>query len=120
MFIVNRFKGGVEVKDFVSFVREQGVVGMAVGLAIGLQATVTVQAIVSGFIDPLVGWFLGMFMENPDNLKNLDWVIVSGSNPLVISWGFIASAIITFFAVVFVVYFFVKKAGLDKLDKKAS
>ena len=47
------------VNGFVSFVREQGVVGLAVGLAIGTAAGSAVKAIVDGFINPIVGFILG-------------------------------------------------------------
>ena len=50
---------GTVIKDthmagFVNFIREQGVVGMAVGLAIGTAAGDTVKKLVTAFIDPLV------------------------------------------------------------------
>jgi large-conductance mechanosensitive channel len=38
------------VKDFMNFVREQGVVGVAVGIAVGLASCFT-------RIDALVEWF---------------------------------------------------------------
>lgn len=104
--------------DFIKFVRKQGVVGLAVGLAIGLQATQTVQALVDGLVNPIVGWFLGLFMNDPSSLENLTWAISSGDNPLIISWGNMLASIITFLAVVFVVYILVMKTGLDKLDKE--
>ena len=46
-------------KGFVDFVREQGVVGLAVGLAIGTAAGAAVKEIVDQFINPLVGFVLG-------------------------------------------------------------
>ena len=103
--------------EFINFVRKQGVVGLAVGLAIGLQATVTVQAIVDGLISPIVSWILGVFMDNPSGLESLTWTLSTGDNPLVIAWGYILAALITFVAVVFVVYVLVMRTGLNKLDK---
>ena len=44
---------------FVNFIREQGVVGMAVGLAIGTAAGDTVKKLVTAFIDPLVQLVVG-------------------------------------------------------------
>ena len=41
------------VQDFLKFVREQGVVGIAVGIAIGIQAAAFVNTIVEGFINPM-------------------------------------------------------------------
>ena len=40
---------------FMTFIREQGVVGLAVGLAIGTAAGDTVKKLVAAFIDPLTG-----------------------------------------------------------------
>jgi len=39
---------------FMNFIREQGVVGLAVGLAIGAAAGDTVKRLVEGFINPVV------------------------------------------------------------------
>ena len=44
---------------FVNFIREQGVVGLAVGLAIGTAAGDTVKKLVTAFIDPLVQLIVG-------------------------------------------------------------
>jgi large conductance mechanosensitive channel len=104
--------------EFIKFVRKQGVVGLAVGLAIGLQATQTVQAIVDGLVSPIVGWILGIFMDNPAGLESLTWTLSTGDNPLVISWGYMVASIITLLAVIFVVYVLVMKTGLNKLDKE--
>src|SRR6476619_4079274 len=43
---------------FVSFVREQGVVGLAIGLVLGTQVKVLVDQIVVSFINPLLGILL--------------------------------------------------------------
>ena len=106
---------GKVLKDFVTFVREQGIVGLAVGLAIGLQAGAAVGAIVDNFISPIVGYILG-----GTDLSALKWEtgLVRGGEELVLGWGAIANALITLLATAFVVYFFVDKAGLTKLDKK--
>lgn len=102
------------VKDFIEFVREQGVVGLAVGLAIGIAASNTVQRIVDGLIDPIIGFILG-----GQDLSNLTWTVVTwGNRDLTIEWGAITSSVITLLATAFVIYFIVQKAGLVKLDKK--
>jgi len=103
------------VKGFMGFVREQGVVGMAVGLAIGASAGSAVKVMVENFIDPIVGYILG-----GADLGHLQWEtgLVRGDQELVFGWGAIASAVITLLATAFVIYTIVHKAGLDKLDKK--
>jgi large-conductance mechanosensitive channel len=78
-----------------------------------------VTRIVEGFINPIVGWLVGIFVDNPDGLAALKWKIATGDNPLIIMWGDIVAATITLLAVAFVIYFVVMKFKLDKLDKEA-
>ena len=50
---------GEQLRGFVNFIREKGVVGLAVGLAIGTAATGLVTQIVNAFIIPMVGLIVG-------------------------------------------------------------
>lgn len=104
---------------FLAFVREQGVVGLAVGLAIGTAAGASVKQIVDGFINPIVGFLIGGI-----DLSKLSWVIVKansqGKGGLEIEWGAILSSIITLLATAFVIYWLIHIAKLDRLDKKKS
>lgn len=101
------------MRDFMNFVREQGVVGIAVGIAIGLQAATLVSSIVEGFISPLVGIIL-----QGTNLRAIQSTVDVGNSTQTFMWGEILQALITFLATAFVVYFIVDKAGLTKADKK--
>ena len=103
------------VKGFVNFVREHGIVGLAVGLAIGLKAGDAVSALVDNFVSPLVGYILG-----GTDLTQLRWEtgLVRGGEELVFGWGAIANALVTLVATAFIVYFVIEKAGLTKIDKK--
>ena len=111
--------GAKQAGGFITFVREQGVVGLAVGLAIGTAAGAAVKQIVDGFINPIVGFLIGGI-----DLSQLKWVIVAthkdGTGGLALSWGAILSALITLIATAFVIYWLVHVAKLDKLDKKKS
>jgi large conductance mechanosensitive channel len=100
------------VQGFLDFIREKGIVALAIGLAIGIQASNTVAAFVQNFIDPLVGVVLG-----GTDLTGIQTTITRSGNDFVFGWGVILQAIITLLATAFVVYFFVDKAGLAKLDK---
>ncbi len=102
-------------KGFVDFVREQGVVGLAVGLAIGTAAGAAVKEIVDQFINPLVGFILG-----GADLAQLKWNtgLTRGGEDLVFGWGAILGAVITLLATAFVVYQLVHIAKLDRMDKK--
>lgn len=110
-------KGAEGAKGFIGFVREQGVVGLAVGLAIGTAAGAAVKQIVDGFINPIVGFLIGGI-----DLASLQWVVVKpghrANSGLIISWGAITSAIITLLATALVIYWLVHVMRLDKIDKK--
>ena len=101
------------VKGFMTFVREQGVVGLAVGLAIGIQASSTVSALVAQLINPLVG----VILQGTD-LSGIKTSVEAGDTTQVFGWGIILQSVITLLATAFVAYFVVEKAGLTKLDKK--
>lgn len=101
------------VNGFMDFVREQGVVGIAVGIAIGVQAANFVNTIVGGFIDPLVGVIL-----RGTDLSSIETVVEVDGVDQVFAWGVMLQGLIAFIATAFVVYILVKQAKLDKLDKK--
>lgn len=104
-----------QLNGFMAFVREQGVIGLAVGLAIGTQAGVAVQAIVKGLINPLVSFVVG----DTKGLENATWTIYKGADrQLVIGWGGVVSALITLMAVAAVIYYVVHGLKLDRIDKK--
>lgn len=107
---------GKRAGGFMDFVREQGVVGLAVGLAIGTAAGASVKTIVDQFISPLVA-----LITRGVDLNSLKWVIMAADkdNPEVaIGWGAILSSIITLLATALVVYIIVHFAKLDRADKK--
>lgn len=106
------------IGNFMDFVREQGVVGLAVGLAIGTAAGATVKEIVDKLIAPLVA-----LITRGIELANLKWIIIAGDEvarqpEVAIGYGAILSSVITLLATAFIVYQLVKVFKLDKLDKK--
>lgn len=103
---------------FFNFVRQQGVVGLAIGLAIGAAAGAAVKTIVDQLIVPLVG-----LLTQGVKLDDLKWVLMdadtaAGREEVAIGWGLIVSSLITLLATALVVYLFVHFARLDRLDKK--
>lgn len=111
--------GKHQVSDFVNFVRQQGVIGLAVGLAVGTAAGAAVKQIVDGFINPIVGFIIGGI-----DLTKLNWIVIAphanGKGGLIIGWGSILSAIITLLATALVVYLIVHGAKLDRIDTPKS
>ncbi|MBP7768300.1 MscL family protein [Candidatus Woesebacteria bacterium] len=100
------------MKGFLEFIREQGVVGLAVGFILGGSVSKVVSSLVADIINPVLSIILGA----AGNLS--DAVLIVG--PVEMHWGKFAAILIDFLVISSVVYFGVKSMGLDKLDKKKS
>lgn len=97
------------MKGFIEFIREQGVVGLAVGFILGGAVSKVVAAIVADLINPLLGIILGA-------TKGLDTAYLS-LGPAKILYGHLLATFIDFLVVALVVYYGIKWLKLDKLDK---
>lgn len=100
-----------KLQGFMDFIREQGVVGLAVGFILGGAVSKTVSSLVDNVINPLVGLALG-------KVDLADKAVTLGSAML--KWGAFISTVIDFIIVAAVVYFIVKGLKLDKMDKAKS
>jgi large conductance mechanosensitive channel len=100
------------MKGFLDFIREQGVVGLAVGFILGGAVSKLVSSLVNDLINPLLGAALGALGD----LKSVTFAI----GPVKIMFGSFVNSVIDFVVIAFVVYFGVKLLGLAKLDKKKS
>lgn len=98
------------MKGFLEFVREQGVVGLAVGFILGGAVSKVVSSLVQDIINPLLGILLGA----AGNLSEMSWVVGQAE----ISWGKFIAVLVDFVIIALVVYFGVRGLRLDKLDKK--
>ena len=98
------------MRGFLTFVREQGVVGLAVGFILGGAISKLVTALVTDIVNPLLGVALG----SVSGLKDASFRIGSAQ----ILYGDLLSVAIDFIIVALVIYFGVKMLKLDKLDKK--
>ena len=98
------------MKGFIEFIREQGVMGLAVGFILGGSVKELVTSLVNDLVNPLVGIFLGLAGE----LKKIFLQI----GPAKIMWGHFLNSFIDFTIIAMIVYFGVKGLKLDKLDKK--
>lgn len=98
------------MKGFLNFIREQGVVGLAVGFILGGAVSKLVASIVTDLINPLVGLALG----SVGGLKSAYLSIGSAK----LMYGDLISNLIDFIIISLVVYFGVKVLKLDKIDKK--
>lgn len=98
---------------FVEFIRDQGVVGLAIGLAIGSVASSTVKSIVEGFVNPLVQLAIGTHSQ----LQTQVWHADLWGRKADFMWGAALSSLITLVATAFVIYLIVHFAKLDRLKK---
>lgn len=98
------------MKGFMKFIREQGVIGLAVGFILGGAVSKVVSSLVEDIINPLLGIALGA----AGNLNEASFNVGSAR----IMWGSFISVIIDFLVIALVVYYGVKQLGLDKLDAK--
>lgn len=99
---------------FLNFIREQGVIGLAVGLAIGAAAGDTVRKLVEGFINPIVQFIVG----SGDKLASANWTLELWGRQADFQWGAFVSSAITLLATALVIYFLIHFLKLDRLDKK--
>lgn len=96
------------MKGFIEFIREQGVVGLAVGFILGGAVSKLVSSLVNDIINPVVGVILGMAGGLNDMALTL--------GPIKIMWGDFVANLVDFLIIALVVYFGVKLLKLDRID----
>ena len=99
---------------FKKFIKDQGLIGMAIGLILGTASGDLVKSLINNIIMPPLGFFLG----SAEGLKGVVWNM--GKTPAgkeaVLSYGAFLNDIINFLVIAFVVYFvllFVEKLFTD-------
>lgn len=98
------------IEDFLNFVREQGIIGLAIAFVLGAAVSKLVKSFVDDIINPFIGIFLG-------RLGSLQEVILRIGNAEIKIGSFISN-MIDFMIIAGVVYFGFKLLKLEKLDKK--
>ncbi|HEU5153409.1 MAG TPA: MscL family protein [Gemmatimonadales bacterium] len=92
--------------DFMAFLKEYGIIGLAIAVIIGGKAGELVKAIVDGLLMPIVG----LVLPSGDWQK---WML----GPFAI--GSVLGALLNFLIVAFMVYLFAKKVlKEEKVAKK--
>ena len=97
------------MNGFLDFIRQQGVVGLAVGFILGGAVSKVVTALINDVVNPLLGLLLGVVGD----FKTASFGVGSAQ----ILYGDLISVLIDFLVIAAVVYFGIKGLGLDKLDK---
>ena len=97
------------MRGFLNFIREQGVIGLAVGFLLGGAVSKLVTSLVTDIINPLLGPVLGAVGD----LKTATLAL----GPIRLLWGDFLGNFVDFTIVAAVVYFVVHGLGLDRLDR---
>lgn len=100
------------VKEFTHFVREKGVIGLAVGIIAGGAITKVVTSLVDNIINPIIGWITGA----AGNLNAMQYTVPATN--ITFKYGAFISSLIDFVVVLLVVYLVFVKSPLNKIDKK--
>jgi large conductance mechanosensitive channel len=105
-----------QINGFMNFIRQQGVVGLAVGLVLGTSIKSFVDSIVNNIVNPLIGYFIGGV-----DLSDKAFCLTKSTDPAVacqnsLAYGQVITNLIGFITISAIVYFFVKGLRLDKLD----
>ncbi|MFH1561013.1 MAG: MscL family protein [Patescibacteria group bacterium] len=98
------------MKGFISFIKEQGIVGLIVGFILGGS----VKNLVTSFVEDILNPILSLFLGSTANLGELSFKI----GEIEIFWGHFLSTLIDFIIIAGIVYYLVKSLRLDKIDDK--
>jgi len=102
---------------FTEFIRQQGVIGLAVGLVLGTQIKALVDQLIASFINPL----LGLVLPGQGDLsqKTFALTVPALDKTATFSYGAFLFVLLSFVIVALVVYYIIKALRLDKLTKKS-
>lgn len=94
------------MRDFIHFVRTQGIVGLAIGFILGGAVSRVVQSLVNDVINPTIGAVFG-------STQGLAEMMVGP-----IKLGAFATTTIDFLIIAAIVYFGFKGLQLERFDEK--
>lgn len=100
------------MKEFITFIREKGVLGLSVGIIMGGSVTKLVTSIADNLLNPLIGAITGA----AGNLST--WEYTLPLTHVTFKYGAVLSSLVDFLIVLAVVYFIFVKSPLNKIDKK--
>ncbi len=98
------------MQGFLTFIREQGVMGLAIGFILGGAVSKVVASFVEDIINPMLGIVLGA-------AGALDAAVLK-VGPVEILWGSFVTTVIDFVIIALVIFYGFKLLKLEKLDKK--
>lgn len=96
-------------KEFMEFLKNYGVIGLAIAVIIGGKANAMVTALVDGIMMPIITFFL------PEG----DWRTASLSlGEVTLTWGPLLGAVIDFVIVAWIVFLIAKKVMREETVAK--
>ena len=98
------------MKDFLEFIRKQGVVGLAVGFILGTESSKLVSSIVNDVVNPVLNVALGFTGKLTDR-----YVTLWGAKIL---WGNLVGETINFIVIALLVFLIVEKFGLSEIKNE--
>lgn len=98
-------------REFANFVRQQGVLGLAIGFIFGAAISDLVSSLVADIVDPVLGLILGRGKLGAA-------VFTVGTTN--IAWGRFLSAIIDFIVISVVVFLMVRFFHIGKIEPRVS
>ncbi len=100
------------MKEFKQFINKGSVMDLAVGMIIGAAFTAIVTALVKNILTPLISWIPGSKQTGTLQTILKPAVIDTNGNilaeALILDWGAVISAVITFLVTAIVLFFIVK------------
>jgi large conductance mechanosensitive channel len=101
-------------KGFLAFLKEYGVIGLALGVIIGAKVGGVVSTLVDGIVMPFVG-----LITPAGDWRSMGFELQSGNPASLVKVGALAGALLDFLIVALLVYWFAKKVlKEEKVTKK--
>ncbi|HYG84310.1 MAG TPA: MscL family protein [Verrucomicrobiae bacterium] len=109
-------KSKTHIVGFKSFIREQGVAGLAIGLVLGGAVSVLVKSLIDNILMPPLGFILG----SAEGLKGLTLHLgtTPAGKPAVLHYGTFLNDIVNFLVIALVIYAIVHLLGFDRKEEK--
>jgi len=104
-----------QLEGFLDFIRQRGIIGLAIGLVLGIQIKAVVDQLIASFINPLLGLVLPG--QGALNEKTFFWTVPLLDKSATFTYGAFIYTLLSFVVVALVIYYLVIGLKLDKLDK---
>lgn len=100
---------------FVDFIRDQGVIGIAIGLVFAAQVKVVVDQFLISFVNPVLGLVLPG--EGDLTQKTVTLTMNSLNETAIFAWGQFTYVLMSFVIVAIIIFYVFKSLRLERLKK---